>query len=187
MDIRPLLQLTTVMLAVGALAYYGYGGWDQDQAGIADDGTGPDYIVDGMEAWQGDEKGQLIRHFQGARLTHKPAPELFEVRQPVIQLYSNGKPLWQLQAARATSPDPARDIWLLGQVIATRDVSQGQPLRIDAPRLHANPRANLIDTPDRVQVTGPQGQLHGTGLKADLQAKTLAFSSAVEVRYAPSY
>lgn len=187
MDIRPLLQLTTVMLAVGALAYYGYGGWDQDQTGIADDGTGPDYIVDGMEAWQGDEKGQLIRHFQGARLTHKPAPELFEVRQPVIQLYSNGKPLWNLQAERATSPDPARDIWLLGRVIATRDPSQGQPLRIEAPRLHANPRGNRIDTPDRVRVTGPQGQLHGTGMHADLLAKTLEFSSAVEVRYAPSY
>lgn len=187
MDIRPLLQLTTVMLAVGALAYYGYGGWDNEAAGLADDGTGPDYIIEGMEAWQGDEKGHLIRHFEGARLVHKPLPELFEVHQPVIRLYSNGQPLWNLTAARATSPDPAHDIWLLGQVVATRDPSQGSPLRIETARLHANPRINQIDTPDRVHVTGPQGQLSGTGMIADLQAKTLQFSSAVEVRYAPSY
>lgn len=186
MDIRPLLQLTTVMLAVGALAYYGYGGWDNEVAGLADDGTGPDYIIDGMEAWQGDEKGHLIRHFEGTRLVHKPQPELFEVHQPVIRLYSNGKPLWHLRARNATSPDPARDIWLLGQVVATRDPSQGQPLRIETPRLHANPRINQLDTPDRVHIIGPQGQLSGTGLTADMQGKTLQFSSAVEVRYAPS-
>jgi len=186
MDIRPLLQLTTAMLAVGALAYYGYGGWDQESAGVADDGSLPDYIVDGMEAWQADEQGRLIRHFQGERLIHRPQPELFQVSQPEIRLYSDGRPLWHLRAERATSPDPAHDIWLLGQVVATRDPSQGQPLRMETPRLHADPRANRLDTPDRVQIIGDQGRMAGTGLQADLQAKTLQFSSAVEVRYAPS-
>lgn len=186
MDIRPLLQLTTVMLAVGALAYYGYGGWGEDVVGQIDDGTGPDYIIDDMEAWQTDAKGELIRHFRGERLTHHPQPERFEVSRPSIRLFSAGRPLWDLTAERASSPDPARDVWLLGQVVAIRDASQGAPLRIETTRLHANPRANKLDTPDRVRISGPQGQLAGTGMTTDLQAKNLQFSSAVEVRYAPS-
>lgn len=187
MDIRPLLQLSTVLLAVGALGYYGYGGWDEDELGAVGPGDGPDYIISQVDAWQTDSKGQLIRRFAGSQLIHTPSPELFELREPRINLYSNGRPLWSLEAQRATSPDPGRDIWLQGNVVAVRDASRGSAMRIETSRLHANPKGDRLDTPEKVVVTGPQGRLSGRGLSADMNAGTLQFSSSVEVRYAPSY
>ena len=189
MDIRPLLQTSIVLLAVGAFAYYGFGHDDGDGRTRAEH-TGPDYIIAGMQGWQADEQGRPLRRFDGSELLHYAAgsagPERFEMNAPDIRLYSDGKPGWHLTANQATSTDPGTDIWLEGRVVALRDASQGMPLRVETERLHANPRANRLDTPELVKIAGPQGRMSGRGLTADLQSRTLQFNSAVEVLYAPS-
>lgn len=186
MDIRPLLQITTVLLAAGALAYYGYGGWDEQQAVALDDPRQPDYLIDGVEAWQTDANGRLTRHFTGRQLVHRPQPEQFRVSGPVLTLLDQGRPLWQVTAREALSSNPATDIWLQGNVVALRGAHAGPPLRIETARLHANPRGNQIISPERVTVSGPQGRLQGVGLSTDLNAKSLQLHSAVEVTYAAS-
>lgn len=184
MDIRPLLQITTVLLAAGALAYYGYGGWDEQQAVALDDPRQPDYLIDGVEAWETDARGRLARHFTGTQLIHRPQPEQFHVTRPVLTLLNAGQPLWRVTARDAISRDPATDIWLQGNVVAVRGEQAGPPLRLETARLHANPRANQISSPERVTVTGPQGRLQGVGLSSDLSARSLQLHSAVEVIYA---
>lgn len=185
MDIRPLLQLSTVLIAVSAGAYYGWGGLAPDT--IATDNQGkPDYIVEQVQLWQTDSQGHLLRRMQGKQLTHHPAPERFHLTQPDIQLYSNGQLLWRLTAKQADSPNPASDVWLTGQVVAQRLLS-AEPLRLEASRLHTNPKANRISSPAKVTVISPKGTVSGVGMSTDLQAKSVELKSSVEVRYAPSY
>lgn len=185
MDVRPLLQVTTVLLALGAFAYYGLGDRDPTDQGGANN-IGPDYIVDGVHALQTDKDGLLIRRFAGTHLVHTPLPETFQLTAPDITLYSQGKPLWRLTGLTANSTDPTHDVWLHGNVLAVRDVRLGAPLRVSTDRLHADPRANLIDTPAHVTIDSTQGRLEGTGMKADLKTNTLQLLSAVEAHYAPS-
>ena len=185
MDIRPLLQLSTVLIAVGAGAYYGWGGLTPDQV-ATDNGSGPDYIVEQVRLWQTDTQGQLLRRMQGTQLTHHPQPERFHLTQPDIQLYSQGKLLWTLTAVQADSPNPATDLWLSGNVIAQR-LQGAEPLRLETSRLHANPRGDRLDSPAAVRVISPRGTMTGVGMHADLRNKTVELNSAVEVQYAPSY
>ncbi len=185
MDIRPLLQLSTVLIAVGAGAYYGWGGLAPDSV-ETNTGSGPDYVVEHVMLWQTDVNGHLLRQMQGSKLTHHPEPERFHLTQPDVQLYSQGKPLWQLTAAQADSPNPATDIWLSGNVIAVRQQGS-EPLRLETSRLHANPRGDRLDSPAAVRVISPRGTMTGVGLNVDLRTKSVELNSAVEVNYAPSY
>lgn len=185
MDIRPLLQLSTVLLAVAAGAYYGWGGLAPD-AQVSDDGRGPDYVVDDVQLWQTDTRGNLLRRMQGRQLTHHPQPERFQLSQPDIRLYREGQLLWQLTARQADSTDPARDVWLTGDVVATRQQGS-EPLRLETSRLHANPRGDRLDSPVAARIISPRGTLTGIGLQVDLRAKSVELNSAVEVNYAPSY
>ena len=185
MDIRPLLQLSTVLMAVGAGAYYGWGGLAPDTA-TTDAGNGPDYIVEQVKLWQTDANGHLLRQMQGRELTHHAAPEHFHLTQPDVQLYSQNKPLWRLTAAQADSPNPATDIWLSGNVVAVRQQGS-EPLRLETSRLHANPRGDRLDSPAAVRIISPRGTMTGVGLNVDLKAQSVELNSAVEVNYAPSY
>lgn len=185
MDIRPLLQLSTVLIAVGAAAFYGWGGLAPETT-QHDDASGPDYVVEQVQLWQTDAQGRLLRRMQGDRLTHHPIPERFRLSRPEIQLYSQGHLLWQLTAEQADSRNPASDVWLSGHVVALRQDAR-QPLRLETARLHANPRGDRLESPVAVRVIGAQGTITGVGLKADLRAKTVELNSAVEVNYAPSY
>jgi len=185
MDIRPLLQLSTVLIAVGAGAYYGWGGLAPDNV-ATDNGSGPDYIVEQIQLWQTDAQGKPLRQMQGEQLMHYPQPERFQLTRPQIQLYSQGKPLWSLTAQQATSKDPATDLWLSGNVIAHR-LQGSEPLRLETSRLHANPRGDRLDTPAQVRVISPRGTLTGVGMHADLRTQSVELNSAVEVQYAPSY
>lgn len=185
MDIRPLLQLSTVLLAVGAGAYYGWGGLAPDTA-ATDDGRGPDYIVEQVQLWQTDAQGHLLRRMQGRQLTHHAQPERFHLTQPEVQLYSKGLLLWRLTALQADSSDPARDVWLSGNVVALRQQGS-EPLRLETARLHANPRGDRLDSPVAARIISPRGTMTGVGLEVDLRAKSVELNSAVEVNYAPSY
>lgn len=188
MNIRPLLQITTVLLAAGTAAYLGVARWgDHDQAAVGAGSSRADYLVDGLELWQSDERGQLLRHVVGSRLIHEPSPERYQLHTPTITLYHNGRPQWHLTGQIATSPNPGRDIWLEKQVIATRDPAAGDSLRLDTERLHADPSANRIQAPGVARITSRHGHWKGSALDADLNAKTLNFSAPVEVEYAPSY
>ena len=188
MDIRPLLQITTVLLAAGAAAYFGVARWGSHEQATASAGSSrADYLVDGIELWQSDERGQLLRHVVGSRLAHEPSPERYQLKSPVITLFRNGHPQWHLSGQVATSPDPGRDIWLERQVVATRDPAAGDSLRLDTERLHADPAANRIQAPGPVRTTSRHGHWNGSALDADLNAQTLNFSAPVEVEYAPSY
>lgn len=186
MDARPLLQMSIVLMAAAAAAYYGLGDWQQDVVS-SEDASGPDYVADNIAMSEVDAQGQLSRRLDGQRLTHHPEPELFVLEQPHMQLYRNSLPAWDVHALRATSPDPGHDVWLSGQVSAVRDARLGPPLQLATTRLHADPRNSTMDTPEPVRITGPQGTVTGTGMQADLKRNTLELLSAVEVRYAPSY
>ena len=185
MDIRPLLQLSTVLIAVGAGADYGWGGLTPDNV-ATDNGSGPDYIVEQVRLWQTDTQGKLLREMQGKQLTHYATPERFHLTQPNVKLYSQGQLLWTLNALQADSPNPATDLWLSGNVIAQR-LQGSEPLRLETSRLHANPRGDRLDTPARVRVITARGTMTGIGMSADLKTKSVELNSAVEVHYAPSY
>ncbi|MEO6699786.1 MAG: LPS export ABC transporter periplasmic protein LptC [Paraperlucidibaca sp.] len=186
MDARPLLRLSGLLLAIGTLGYYGYGGWNSQSVGDSSDGRTPDYIVDGLALWQTGSDGKLLRTANGTQLIHRPSPERFELTHPDLRLYSNGQPMWRLTSLTATSSDPGSEAWFNGDVKAVRTVPNAPPLQLNTSRLRIEPKANRVSTPERVTIISTQGKMSGTGLTADLQGKNLQLSSAVEVSYAPS-
>lgn len=184
MDARPLLQVSVVLLAAGAAAYVGL----LDDPAAVRDGVvagSPDYLADGLAMTDVGGDGRILRQLSAQHLRHDTRPERFSLDAPTLTLFRDGQPTWRIRARRGDSSDPSRDIWLTGGVSATRDARLGPPLRLDTPRLHANPATNRLDTPARVVVTGPQSTLRAVGLNADLNAKTLELVSAVEVTHAP--
>ena len=186
MNTRPLLRVSGLLLIIGALGYYGYGGWSRDELDDNNDGRTPDYIVDGLSLWETGPNGQLLRTANGTQLIHPPSPERFELAQPDLRLYDKGQPMWRLTSHTATSGNPSSEAWFNGQVLAVRTVPNAPPLQLSTSRLRIEPKANRVSTPERVTITSTQGKMSGTGLTADLQGKNLQLSSAVEVSYAPS-
>lgn len=186
MDARPLLRLSGLLLAIGALGYYGYGGWTTRSSDDTSDGRTPDYIVDGLALWQAGSDGKLLRTATGTQLIHRPSPERFELAQPDLRLYRNGRPMWRLTSRNASSSDPGSEAWFTGNVQAVRTIADAPPLQLNTSRLRIEPKADRVSTPERVTIISTQGKMSGTGLTADLQGKNLQLSSAVEVSYAPS-
>lgn len=186
MDARPLLRLSGMLLAIGALGYYGYGGWNTSNVKDTSDGRTPDYIVDGLALWQTGADGQLLQTATGRELIHRPSPERFELIQPDLRLYRNGQAMWRLTSQRANSSDPGSEAWFIGNVQAVRTLPDAAPLQLNTTRLRIEPQADKVSTPERVTIISTQGKMSGTGLSADLQGKHMQFSSAVEVTYAPA-
>ena len=185
MDARPLLQLSTVLLAIGAGAYYGLGDWRQP-AGLADSAQGPDYLAEGLILVETDTKGLVSRQMRGRTLVHEPDPEHFRLSAPVLTLFKAGQPVWEITARHADSPDPGHDIWLREAVRVRRVAAGSEPLQLDTDRLHADPARNRLDTPAAVTLSTTRGRLQAVGLEADLNRHTLDLLSAVEVNYAAS-
>lgn len=187
MDIRPLLQVTTVLLAAGAGAYFGVEHWGRHEVATANTGTSrADYLVDGIELWQSGDDGLLLRHVIGSKLSHEPSPELYVMTTPQITMYRGGQPQWHLSGDHAWSPDPKHDVWLEKHVVATHDPSAGEPLQLMTDRLHTDPGTNLIMAPDVVSITSRRGHWNGSNVQADLNASTVNFSAPVEAEYAPA-
>lgn len=186
METRPLIRLSGLLLTIGILGYYGYGGWSSPDQDVDRDGRTPDYIVDGIALWQTGSDGKLLRTANGKQLIHRPSPERFELIQPDLRLYRNGQPIWRLTSLTAISSDPGSEAWFNGNVEAVRTIPNAPPLQLNTSRLRIEPKTDRFSTPARVTIISTQGKMTGTGLTADLQGKNLQLSSAVEVFYAPT-
>lgn len=185
MQLKPLIQLSLSLMVGAGLVYYGLDlGSSSDEAEMAH--LGPVVIIDNINAWQTDNSGQLLRQFNGQQLRQFEKPERYEIDQPRITLYRDGKTAWFVRSDSATSNDPKQDISLIGNVQADRDPQLGTSLRLNTSRLNANPSQDRLFTDEQVVITGQQGRISGRGLDTDLKAGTLSLSSAVEVKYAPN-
>ncbi len=185
MQLKPLIQLSLTLMVGAGLVYYGLDlGTSSDDAEMAH--SGPVAIIDNMDAWQTDNNGKLLREFSGQQLRQFEKPERYEIDEPRITLYRDGKTAWFVRSDSATSSDPKQDISLVGNVQADRDPQLGTSLRLNTSRLNANPSQDRLFTDEQVVITGQQGRISGRGLDTDLKAGTLSLSSAVEVKYAPN-
>lgn len=185
MDARPLLQASALLLCVGALAYYGYGGLDNEDVSPTFDSSRPDYIADGIRAWSTDKQGQRTQTLSGQRLTHYNNPVRYELNNPVLSFSGRDGSAWSVRSIMATSTEPNSDTWLEGNVIANRQHTS-MPLTFNTERLHVNIAGNLIHTPERVVLRSAQSSMMSAGMRADLSKQTLELLSSVEVTYAPS-
>lgn len=185
MDARNLLSLSGVLLILGGAGYY-WGMGQSSQPLLGDEGAQlPDYEVAGVESWQTDEQGRLLRQIKAVSAVHyRGSEDRTVVQQPVMTLYRDGEPTWRLTAPQAVGTDQNREVHLGDAVHAERVAAGAVPVRADTDTLDVHTQAQTMDTHDEVVVAvGTQDQMRSHGMSADLKADTLILPSEVQGTY----
>lgn len=186
MDTRNLLSLSGVLLVIGAAGYF----WGLDQKEdapllVQDNRPRPDYVVEGLQSLQTDEKGHISRTIRAKKLTHYQEPEeQAEMEHPDVILFRDGKPAWSVKASRGSSLEGNTHLILGEGVSAERlNASPEGAVRLDAPTMHLYPEKQSINTADDVSVVSRIGKTQARGLDASLQSGSLNLHSQVRGEY----
>lgn len=185
MNARNLLSLSGVLLVLGVAGYY----WGMGQPAPLLGGETrslPDYEADGIESWQTDEKGLLLRHLEAKSAVHYPNPDQAITQQPTMTLYRHGVPVWRVQATEGVSQDQNKLVHLQKGVQGQRIEAGAVPVTVNTPELMVYPSQETMNTDAAVTINSPQGRIQARGMDADLKGSTLNLHSEVRGTYANS-
>ena len=185
MDIRNTLSLAGGLLTLAVAGYY-WGGFGKEQSPI-NPTTGehlPDYIVSGMQGLQVNEQGRVERAFKANKLTHYPQTDKNVIEQPLITLYQEGQPTWQMSAQLATVTHNNQQLEFSQHVLGRR--LQGAALSLETDALHADQGTQIISTSRPVLIRSAQARISSDGLSANMKEGTLSFPANVRGTYALS-
>ncbi len=183
MDARNLLSLSGVLLVLGAAGFYWGMGQGTTPVLNGEEQHLPDYEVSGIQSWQTDAQGQVLRRLEAAAATHYPQPERTILTQPVITLYSEGQAAWRVSAAEAVSTQKNAQIDLQKGVLGERILAGALPVRVETASLTVFPEKESLRTDARVTIRSPNGQIQSRGLDANMKASTLNLHREVQGTY----
>ena len=127
-----------------------------------------------------DQNGQLKYTLNSPHLFHYPHNDETLLSAPEIKLYENNNSPWKVVAKRGniTSGD---EITLSGDVNITGNTStDNEPVTVKTKALTLYTNDKRAESKERVKIYSNQGQLSGTGLKADMISSTMSLLSQVE-------
>lgn len=143
----------------------------------------PDYYVKGYDLAVWDAHGELRHRLTGPHIVHHRQHQRADLTSPELTLYREDAPRWRLRAQTAQVNDNASEVWLQGEVVID------EPLDADGVVLNTRdvrvlPEKRYAETRAQVAVRDPAGEMHGTGMRADLSVDRLELLSAVRGEYA---
>ncbi len=141
----------------------------------------PDFYVEKFSFVKMGEDGKAQYHFSGARLTHNPLDDSYDVTLPVLNNLGDGKGSTTIRAERASINSDYSRVQMFDNVQMDRPATaNSEAFHAHSEYLLALPDDDVLETPDPVEIT--QGLAHLTGTGMHLNNSTREFSLASKVR-----
>ncbi|TFW03049.1 LPS export ABC transporter periplasmic protein LptC [Oxalobacteraceae bacterium OM1] len=148
--------------------------------------TEPDFYVERFSYVKMSPRGQPQYHFSGARLTHDPIQDTYEIRDPQIRTVDMSHPPTTLRAEVAKVNSDNSEVRLF------RNVQLDRPATPDSEHLHVAseymlllPDDDIVRTDKPVQMSLGTATLNGTGMYANNATRELRLASNVHGTYQP--
>lgn len=144
----------------------------------------PDFYVENFNYVKLSPSGQVQYHFAGARLTHNPQDDSYDVQQPVVSSVSPQRAPMTMRSERAHVNSDNSRIQMYDNVHIDRPASeQSGHLHITSEYMLLLPDDDVMETDKPVVITLDQSRLTGTGMFADNATREFSLASNVHGTY----
>ena len=145
---------------------------------------GPDLFVDNMDLKLVNVDGNLHYRVTADRLDHFPHDDHSELTRPVLYVFSENRPAWQIKSERGEISSGHETVWLLGAVEIRRLATPAtRPLAIFTSDLMVKPDAQTAETVNAARIQSERFEVKSTGLHADFSNNRLELKSRVRGRF----
>lgn len=147
--------------------------------------TEPDFYVEKFSYVKVSKTGDSRYHISGARLTHNPQDDSYDIELPVINNNGNGNAApMTVRAERARVESDNSKVHLYENVQMDRPASaNSEPLHVSSEYMLVLPDDDVVQTDKPVQITMGQSKLNGTGMFANNATREFRLSSNVHGTY----
>lgn len=144
----------------------------------------PDYTVEEFSLVRMSKTGQARYNIAGAKLTHYPQSDSYEIAQPLLKSFSAGRPPMTLRAERAVADPGHNKIHLYDNVHVDRPVSSAsEHFHLKSEYLLVLPDDDVMQTDKAVDITFGTSHLTGVGMFADNATREFRLAGDVRGRY----
>ncbi len=150
------------------------------------DGYSPDYVATNLFSRNFDENGNLASTVFARTMESYPDLELVIFYQPEVMLFddgTHGASDWRVEASEGSLFQNKEQLQLRGGVTITSRNPESQIQQISTPSLVLEIKENQMHTDDRVTAHGPQLEMSGVGLHANLNQQIVEILQQVEAQY----
>lgn len=141
---------------------------------------GPDLFVEDMDLKLVNTDGKLRYHVTADRLDHFPNDDHAELTRPVMQIFTENRPTWEIKSERGRISSGYETVWLLGAVEIRRQAGNTtRPLTIVTRDLMVKPDAQTAETVNMTRIRSDRFEVESTGLHADFMNNRLELKSRV--------
>jgi len=146
--------------------------------------TEPDFYVENFSYVKMSTGGKVQYHLSGARMTHNPQADSYDIAQPVVSnLESTAAPM-TIRAERATVNHDTTQVHLYDNVRLDRPASPANDaMHLRADHLLLLPEEEIMKTDRPVEIVVGQAKLRGTGMFANNATRELRLTSNVHGTY----
>lgn len=144
----------------------------------------PDSFFSKFKSTIMDESGQIHYELSAAMLYHYSDGNRATLEFPVIKLFENGAPVWQVRANAGTVINDGEQFEFQGDVYLLRQ-TDGTSLKTEA--LTVWPNQSKAETDVLVTLKSAQGEVKAVGMQVDLLKERLTLLSQVRGRYESLY
>lgn len=160
---------------------------DAESVGSAAPKGEPDYTVEKFSFVRMSQTGQARYNISGARLTHYPDSDSFEIQQPVLHDLSNGQAPLTLHAERAIVEHVNNRIHMYDNVQMDRPASpKNEHFHLESEYLLILPDDDIVQTDKPVAITFDTSHLTGIGMFLNNATREFRLSHNVRGTYRPA-
>ncbi len=159
---------------------------DMRQAEPASVRTDPDYYVEKFNFVRVAKTGQARYHISGARMTHSPQDDSYEILRPVVKSLSQTRPATTVVAERATGNADLSQVELFDNVQMDRPASAtSRHLRMTSDHALVLPNEDIMKTDRPVTLISGTSVLKGTGMYANQATGEFRLARGVQAVFPP--
>lgn len=149
--------------------------------------TEPDFYVEQFSYVKIAQDGKAQYHFSGARLSHNPQDDSYDIQQPTIKSVGKGAQPMTIQSETAHVNSDSSEVHLY------RNVELDRPASSDTEHLHATsdyllvlPDDDVMKTDKPVNIALGKSRLTGAGMLANNATREFKLMSKVHGTYQPA-
>jgi lipopolysaccharide export system protein LptC len=144
---------------------------------------GSDVFVENMDLQLINEHGRLQYRVMAERMEHFPYDDHAELVRPVLHVFKNDQPTWQIESEQGKVASGYKTVRLLGQVEIRRLAGpEIRPLSIVTSDLLVTPQQRTATTENSIVIQSGRYRIESVGLQADLINNRLELKSRVRGR-----
>ena len=148
--------------------------------------TEPDFYVEQFSYVKLAQDGKAQYHFSGAKLSHNPQDDSYDIVQPVVRTVSQSTQPMTVRSETAHVNSDNSEVHMYRNVELDRPASgDAEPLHAKSDYLLVLPDDDMMKTDKPVEITLGRSQLNGAGMLANNATREFRLTSKVHGTYQP--